>query len=392
MAKSKKSLKKIDLKDTVDEVKREQIERSVDTSLSSGELFTLDSGTTGIDTNPSKCTNKKNESFQKTKFHNSKNLRNDTPLHILSKPNKLTPDELDIWKDSIDVSRKSIGHNLYERSKIKGPSFRFPHSGQSINPLESERLHSLFRLSSLTGSEVNKKHISSQRSSMVNSYITNFYEFEKISNLSDSQKYFLINSLQNGKVIDPSSIDEHSNCDIKSELNENVLFRNLSIGIRKRKSEINKKNRKREISLLSDKKAKIKKLNADIKSIDSIINDINEKNKNLESRNKYLSILKRQIESAKKCGIISKVKIGRNIYRDLPNATLSEYEVQSSGGSLRKLHALDNSPSMEVVSNIYRKGLLEIPPVNDANYGRRLRKVLRRNKKSRKIIKRVRYF
>lgn len=72
--------------------------------------------------------------------------------------------------------------------------------------------------------------------------------------------------------------------------------------------------------------------------------------------------------------------------------TLLKEDVQSSSGSLRKLSIKDRSLSKSVISNIYRKGLVEIPPISDCHYGRRLSKLLRRTRRSRKVSKRVRFF
>lgn len=123
-----------------------------------------------------------------------------------------------------------------------------------------------------------------------------------------------------------------------------------------------------------------------------IIQDINELDYHLECRKVYLSILKEQIDSARKLGILSGIKVGRNSYKETPITTLSKVDINSSNGSLRKLHIEDKSPSKDAVSNIYRRGLIEVPPINDAKYGRRLQKLLRRNRRSKKITKKVRFF
>lgn len=129
-----------------------------------------------------------------------------------------------------------------------------------------------------------------------------------------------------------------------------------------------------------------------INILDVLIQDIDQVNYHLESRRAYLYILKEQLDSARKSGILSKVKIGRNTYNDAPITTLSEADILSSNGSLRKLHIEDKSLSKDIISNIYRRGLTEIPPINNAQYGRRLQKLLRRNRRSRKIAKRSRFF
>lgn len=129
-----------------------------------------------------------------------------------------------------------------------------------------------------------------------------------------------------------------------------------------------------------------------ISILDIVIQDIDEVNYQLESRRTYLSILQEQLNSAKRSGILSKVKIGRNTYKEVPMTTLSEADILSSNGSLRKLHIENKSLSKDIISNIYRKGLTEIPPINDAQYGRRLQKLLRRNKRTKKIAKKSRFF
>ena len=98
-------------------------------------------------------------------------------------------------------------------------------------------------------------------------------------------------------------------------------------------------------------------------------------------------MLRNEIRLAQSRGFINKLRIGKNRYIEpTMNVYLTE-DVQKSEGSLRRVH-IKGTLSSNIVSNIYKKGLVELPSVQNAQYGRRLIKILRKKRFSRKPAKR----
>ncbi|OII72091.1 uncharacterized protein cubi_01424 [Cryptosporidium ubiquitum] len=398
MVQTKKKFKKIALGDDIDVCERELIGKNIDDTLSSGKLFTFDNEIPlDLCNNLNHQGKNFNHTIQKVNNKeplNKKNAKSSLQKRSFRKICSVNKDELDIWGDSIpdlDIIKSSMNYPS-KLLKSKGPSIQLPHSGQSINPLESDRQDVLFKSFSVLNASTLSKNSNNLSTSLVNSFISNYYEPSEVLNLTETQKYYLVNSLLKGKILKLGSIDNLELIkDTQDEDNISYTQRRNN-GIRKKRSEINKEIRRKKELVLKEEKTIIKKLNKDIQNIDIIIQDIDRFDCHLESRKIYLSILREQIDSAKRLGILSKIKIGRNTYKEIPIRTLSKVDIQSSNGSLRKLHIENKSLSKDIVSNIYRRGLTEIPPVNDAQYGRRLQKLLRRNRRSKKITKKVRFF
>ncbi|POM83692.1 hypothetical protein CmeUKMEL1_08665 [Cryptosporidium meleagridis] len=397
MVQPKKKFRKIELKDEDDVWKRGSIEKNVDDSLNSGELFTFDTKLL-FNSRSNLDREKKNYDTTQKRYKLKYLSRNDAgasiPKQSLEKVRNLNLNELDIWGSSVPTS-KSVNRQMNypgELLRSKGPSIQLPHSGQSINPLKPDRQDALFRSFSVLNKNANSKN-NAFPASLVNSFISSYYESDEVIKLTEPQKYRLVNSLLNGKVLGLDSINNlELVSDTKDEIDNNLYFRQQNNGIRKKKSEINREIRRRKELMFNKEKTKIKKLNKDVQNIDMLIQDIDKFNCNLENRRIYLTILKEQIDSARRLGVLSKIKIGRNAHKENPIGALSDVDIQLSNGSLRKLRIEDKSFSRDIVSNIYRRGLIEIPPVNDAYYGRRLQKLLRRKRRSKKIVKKVRFF
>ncbi|PPS96250.1 Uncharacterized protein GY17_00001733 [Cryptosporidium hominis] len=397
MVQPKKKFRKIKLQDENDVWKRGSIEKNIDDSLNSGKLFTFDTkilfnSRSNLDRKKKNCDTIKKRC--KLKYFNKDGADASMSKQPLEKVRNLNPNELDIWGSSVSTSKSVNSRMNYpgELLRIKGPSIQIPHSGQSINPSEPDRQDALLRSSSVLNINANGRN-NAFPASLVNSFISSYYESDQVIKLTEPQKYHLVNSLLNGKVLGLDSIaDLELVSDTKDEIDNNSYSRQQNNGIRKKKSEINREIRRKKELMFNKEKTKIKKLNKDVQNMDMLIQDIDEFSCNLENRRIYLTILKEQIESARRLGVLSKIKIGRNTHKENPIGTLSEVDIQSSNGSLRKLHIEDKSFSRDIVSNIYRRGLIEIPPANDAYYGRRLQKLLRRKRRSKKIVKKVRFF
>lgn len=274
MVQAKKKFKKIVLGDDVDSWKRQLIGKNIHDTLNSGELFTLDnqilpnsSSNLNYEENDSNNTVKKVHT--KKSFSNNC-VKNSTNLCLLKKNRSFNDDELDIWKDSISNLDISNTHVNYpgELLKSKGPSIQLPHSGQSINPLESDRQDALFKSFSVSNASIFNKNKNIFPTSLINSFISNYYESDEILNLTESQKYYLTNSILNGKIL---KLDSIGNIElIKDAQNEKdiILYSSRqSNGIRKKKSEINREIRKKKELIFNEEKAKIKKLNKDIQNI-----------------------------------------------------------------------------------------------------------------------------
>ncbi|KAH8584183.1 uncharacterized protein ELE39_001686 [Cryptosporidium sp. chipmunk genotype I] len=399
MVQAKKKFKKIELRDENYLWRRESIAENIDEDLNSGKLFSLDTEILLNSRNNLGC-KKKNygntiQKKHKPKYLNKNNVNTSIIKRSLKKARNVNQDELDIWGNSVpDLFNVNSQINYPgELLRSKGPPIQLPHSGQSINPLESDRQDALLKSSSVSNSNVHSKNNNIFPTSSVNSFILSYYESDQVLKLTELQKYHLLNSLLNGKVLKLDSIGNlESVNNTQDQVEDNLYFRQQNNGIRKKRSEINKQIRRKKEFMFNEEKTKIKKLNKDVQNIDVIIQDIDELSCHLESRRIYLKILREQIDSARKLGVLSRIKIGRNAYKETPFRILSEVDIQSSNGSLRKLRIEDKSLSRDIVSNIYRRGLVEIPPVNDAYYGRRLQKLLRRKRRSKKIAKKSRFF
>ncbi|KAJ1610315.1 hypothetical protein OJ253_1180 [Cryptosporidium canis] len=392
MVNYKKKFRKISQETGYSDWNDESLSNNIGESLSSGNLFTLDSGILSslrngltLDKDNSKNTSGK---IGRRCISNKTCVVNNTYERSLKNINKVSNKDLDIWGESI--SNLEVKSNCYpgEILRIKGPSIQLPHSGQSVNPLESDRQDAIFMSASISNALTSDNFNKANLASSVDSFISNFYEPEELLKLNDTQKYVLVKYLLNGEILKPDS-DQYLETyqSVHGEGEKDFDFRKKNFGLRKKRSLVNRENRRRIEILVTEESAKIKKLNKDVQNI-----GIDETRCQLENRRAYLSILKEQLDSARKFGILSNIKIGRNAYKIAPLLTLSMADVSTSDGSLRKLHLGDTPLSKDIISNIYRRGLTEIPPINDSRYGRRLKKLLRRNMRSRKIAKRHRFF
>ncbi|KAJ1608948.1 hypothetical protein OIY81_977 [Cryptosporidium canis] len=411
MVNYKKKFRKISLETGYSDWNDESLSTNIGESLSSGNLFTLDSGILSslrnglsLDKGNSKTTSGK---IGRRCISNKTCAVNNIYERSSKNINKISNNDLDIWGESIN--NLEVKSNCYpgEILRIKGPSIQLPHSGQSVNPLESDRQDAIFMSASISNTLTSDKLNKTNLASSVDSFISNFYEPEELLKLTDTQKYVLVKYLLNGEILKPDS-DQYLETDqsVHSEGDKDLDFRKKNFGLRKKRSLVNRENRRKREILVMEEGEKIKKLNKDVQNIgkfstslyyiymalDVVIRGIDETFCQLENRRAYLSILKEQLDSARKFGILSNMKVGRNAYKIAPLLTLSGADVSTSDGSLRKLHLGDTPLSKDIISNVYRRGLTEIPPINDSRYGRRLKKLLRRNMRSRKIAKRHRFF
>lgn len=271
MVHSKKKFRKILLESEDDTWKRESIARCIDDSLSSGKLFTLD---TEILSNLRYSLNFRNNDHQnvvrkvrKKDSINKSCATNGVNERSLKKICSLNNDELDIWGDSIVNLEVKSASSPGERLRIKGPSIQLPRSGQSINPLESDRQDALYKLSSVSNAGFIGKY-NKIPTSFVNSFISNYYESEDVLRLTESQKYLLVNSLLNGEILNIDSIKKLKYIqNVKGKEDENLYFRRENFGTRKKRSEVNKENRRKKEILFKKEKEKVKKLNKDVQNI-----------------------------------------------------------------------------------------------------------------------------
>lgn len=267
----KKKFKKILQEDDSNTWKRESIAKCIDDNLSSGKLFTLDTqilsnlrqNLNSVDKNPQNIIRK----VERKDLINKRNVNNRVNERSLKKICSFNNDELDIWGDSINNLESKNSSNAGERLRTKGPSIRLPHSGQSINPLESDRQDALYKLSSISNTGVIGKY-NRIPTSLINSFISNYYESEEVLKLTESQKYLLVNSLLNGNILKLDSIkDSKPIQNSQEEEDKSLYFRKESFGVRKKRSKINKENLRRKEIIFKEEKEKVKKLNKDVQNI-----------------------------------------------------------------------------------------------------------------------------
>ncbi|KAH8738878.1 hypothetical protein FG386_000744 [Cryptosporidium ryanae] len=394
MAKSKRLFQRISIGDPIESIEDTILEKKIDSELNSGSLFIVDDEYSYKNNKEpyfsqwsGKNYNYKNV-IRKYNINKINNLNKKIDLTKKSRNISLSDDELDIWGASICSNNKTVKRG-YPGEKLisKGPSIILPSSGESLNPSEFERQNKVFQSSACEMRNLQEQN-GNIKLSLIDSLISDYYNQEDIIKLTESQKYFLFNLLQKGELIDIHKFEDLEICNYsKEELKNEQITRNKNK--RKKRYEINRIERKKRARLQIEKEEITKKLNSDVSNIDTIIGDINNFDKNIECKRIYFSILREQLESARRVGIISKFKMGRNFYVDKPGNVLLKEDFELSNGSLRKLNILNKKPSIDIISSIYRRGLTEIPPRNDSNYGRRLSKLLRRNRKARKVSKKA---
>ncbi|KAK6589908.1 hypothetical protein RS030_193009 [Cryptosporidium xiaoi] len=395
MVKSKRLYKKINVENSIETIHNSILEDKVDSDLKSGLLFTIDDGylykSSGLNfKKPNESCDSKRH-IRKVKNRKVINLYKNVDLSRKCKKISSNSDEFDIWGASICSNSEETVKKSYpgEKIKYKGPFITTPSSGESINPLESDRQDKVFQFSASAMKNLQQKN--DNNTHLVDTVISDHYNYDDIIKLNESQKYFLLNSIQKGELIDIDRLGEVEICnDIGEEVKNEPLRKKKNK--RRKRSDINRIERKKRARLQIEKKVNTQKLNNDVSNIDIIIGDINALDKNLECRKIYLAILREQLDSARKMGIISKFRIGRNFYVEKPKDVLLKEDLELSCGSLRKLHIFDKKPSVDIISSIYKRGLIELPPKNDSHYGRRLNKLLRRNRKARKISKKARFY
>ncbi|EEA06015.1 uncharacterized protein CMU_017690 [Cryptosporidium muris RN66] len=406
MGKSKKSFKKIS-NSVTEELNSGFYELlKYDELLSKGLLFSLDE--LGI----IKANRKKNDKLQSSiESNNLENRANNFPYgwskshvaHVtaLAKKNhsldicngttcSLKPD-LDIWKDSLDnTSKLNASHNKsLEVHKKKYQVVHIPHSGQSINPLETERQKAVILAATPIFEDYAITNDFRLGKVSLRSILLNYYEEDLLNNLSDELKVRLLLQINNGRIPDLLEIEHWKKATEEKPLvdykfsNKHETARVCKKSKRKTQADRNRLIRNRNQKRVTEERILKKTLNRDVDKI----GELEALNKRLEQKREYRDMLRNEIRFAQSRGIINKLRIGKNRYVEpTMNVYLTE-DVQKSEGSLRKVH-IKGTLSNNIVSNIYKKGLVELPSVQNARYGRRLIKILRKKRLSRKPAKR----
>ncbi|KAL7068021.1 hypothetical protein ACR3K2_14530 [Cryptosporidium serpentis] len=302
----------------------------------------------------------------------------------------LKPD-FDIWKDSLDdTSKLNISHSKsLEVHKRKYQAVHIPHSGQSINPLETERQRAVMLAATpILEDDAITNDFKLGRISL-RSVLMNYYEEDLLNNLSDELKVRLLLQINNGRIPDLLEIqhwkkiaEDRSLVDYKSS-NKHEIAGVCKKSKRKTQADRNRFIRNRNQKRVAEERILKKTLNKDVDKI----GELEDLNKKLEQKREYRDMLKSEVRFAQNRGVINKLRIGKNRYIEpTMNVYLTE-DVQKSEGSLRRVH-IKGTLSNNIVSNIYKKGLVELPSVQNAQYGRRLIKILRKKRLSRKPAKR----
>lgn len=269
MVKSNKCFRKINSEEILEAFQVGNLEKEIDNSLNSGELFSLDEVADVKRSDSKKILENKSNLKLKFKTRVSKNVVSLNKKTIIgeTKVIRKSKQDLDIWGDSIKASENKL-IKIYpgELFRNKCKSAFLPHPGQSVNPSDTDLKEAIFQSSSLSikdhSNNVNKNGLS-----IIDSYISSYYDSSDLLELSETQKYCLFNSIINGNLNDinlvrklDTSVFNEEICGV-DELEFKKKFK------RKRKSEINRKERRKQMLLFNEKKMLLKKLNKDVDNI-----------------------------------------------------------------------------------------------------------------------------